>query len=178
MAQATRGSALDESIVDDENEDTQADKFIFFRMGKESYGIGIRHLIEIIELQKISAVPDMPNYVKGVVNLRGKVIPIIDIRLRFGLEERPYDDRTCILVTEIDRVRIGFIVDSVEEVLEITAANIEPPPKFKSASGGEGYISGLGKAGGEVKILLDIEKIIRDDDLSVLAEGSKAMGAA
>ncbi|MEI6877374.1 MAG: chemotaxis protein CheW, partial [Spirochaetota bacterium] len=104
-------------------------------------------------------------------------IPIIDIRLRFGLEERAYDDRTCILITEIDGVRIGFIVDSVEEVMEITEANIEPPPKFKSASGGEGYISGLGKAEGAVKILLDIEKIIRDDDIRSLAEGSKTMSA-
>jgi purine-binding chemotaxis protein CheW len=151
--------------IDDDNEDTQANKYLFFRIAKESYGIGIKHIIEIIELQTISAVPDMPNYVKGVINLRGKVIPIIDCRLRFGMEEREYDDRNCIVVTEIDRVLIGFIVDTVEEVVEIPEKMVEPPPRFKTASGQNAYISGLGKIGEAVKILLDVEKIVQDQSI-------------
>jgi purine-binding chemotaxis protein CheW len=177
MAETSKRDMLDDTIVEDDNEDTQADKYLFFRIGKESYGIGIRHIIEIIELQKISAVPDMPDYVKGVINLRGKVIPIVDLRLRFTMDERAYDDRTCIVVTEIARVRIGFIVDTVEEVMEISESNIEPPPRFKSASGKDRYISGLGKAGEAVKILIDVEKIIEDDDIRGLVEDTATKSA-
>jgi purine-binding chemotaxis protein CheW len=167
MADNRKNEAQDELLVDDEdNEDTQANKYLFFRIGKESYGIAIRHVIEIIELQPISAVPDMPAYVKGVINLRGKVIPIIDLRLRFDMEERAYDDRTCIIVTEVDQVLVGCLVDTVEEVMEIPEKNIEPPPKFKSVSGEAQYISGMGKAGGAIKILIDIEKIVRDENLA------------
>ncbi|HUX40883.1 MAG TPA: chemotaxis protein CheW [Rectinemataceae bacterium] len=167
--EAGRRDVLDESLgVDDEDEDTQANKYLFFRIGRESYGIGIKHIIEIIELQRISEVPDMPAYVKGVINLRGKVIPIIDLRLRFQLEARAYDDRTCIVVTEIVGVLIGFVVDTVEEVIEIPANQVEPPPRFKSEGGHNRYISGLGKVGEEVKILLDVEKIIDDQSLRAI----------
>jgi purine-binding chemotaxis protein CheW len=159
MAETSRRGNLDESLIaEDENEDTQANKYLFFRIGKESYGIGIRHIIEIIELQKISAVPDMPDYVKGVINLRGKVIPIVDLRLRFTMQERDYDD-------------------TVEEVMEISEGNIEPPPRFKSASGKDRYISGLGKAGEAVKILLDVEKIMRDEDARLLEAAAAPMSA-
>lgn len=176
MAETSKRDLLDETIgLDDEDEDTQANKYLFFRISKESYGIGIRHIIEIIELQRISVVPDMPRYVKGVINLRGKVIPIIDLRMRFDLEEREYDDRTCIVVCEIERVLIGFIVDTVEEVVEIPENQVEPPPSFKSASGRERYISGLGKIGEAVKILLDVEKIVRDESVKALA--SQPVGA-
>jgi purine-binding chemotaxis protein CheW len=165
----TRGSLDDTLGLDDENEDTQANKYLFFRIAKESYGIGIRHIIEIIELQTISTVPDMPSYVMGVINLRGKVIPIVNLRLRFGMEVREYDDRTCIVVAQIDGVLIGFIVDTVEEVLEIAETNIAPAPQFKTVSGKERYILGLGKVGEAVKILLDVEKIIRDENIHQLA---------
>ncbi len=155
-----------EDMIDfDENEDTQANKYLNFRIGEESYGISIKHVREIIEMQNISEVPDMPGYVKGVINLRGKVIPIVDIRLRFRFEERKYDDRTCVIVIEINNSTIGFIVDTVEDVLEIPEKDVEPAPKFKTASGKERYISGVGKVGDSVKILLDIEKLIYEDDL-------------
>jgi purine-binding chemotaxis protein CheW len=170
MQESGKRDLLDESLgIDDDNEDTQANKYLFFRIAKESYGIGIRHIIEIIELQTISMVPDMPAYVKGVINLRGKVIPIIDLRLRFGMAERTYDDRTCIVVSEIDHVLIGFIVDTVEEVVEIPENQVEPPPRFKSASGQDPYISGLGKVGEAVKILLDVEKIVHDQAIRALS---------
>ncbi len=170
MTDTAKRDLVDDFLAEDEDdEDTQANKYLFFRIGKESYGIGIRHIIEIIELQPISQVPDMPPYVRGVINLRGKVIPVIDLRLRFGIDERDYDDRTCIVVNEIGKSLIGFIVDTVEEVMEIPESGIEPPPTFKTASGKDRYISGLGKVGEAVKILLDVEKIVRDDEAAELA---------
>lgn len=155
----------DTLLIDDEDEDTQANKYLTFKIGTESFGISIKHIIEIIELQRISEVPDMPAYVRGVINLRGRVIPVVDLRLRFGLENREFDDRTCIVVTEIGSTLIGFIVDTVEEVTEIPENQVEPPPKFKTASGKERYISGMGKIGDAVKILLDVERLILDEDL-------------
>ena len=174
MSETRKASLQDEFIDDDEeNEDTQANKYLFFKIDKESYGVGIRHVIEIIELQSISSVPDMPPYVKGVINLRGKVIPIVDLRLRFDMDERDYDNRTCIIVTEVDHVLVGFIVDTVEEVLEIMERDIEPPPKFKSVSGGDRYISGMGKAGEAIKILIDVEKLVQDENMALAtAEGT------
>lgn len=167
MVELKSGSSADDFLVDDEdNEDTQANKYLFFRIGKESYGIGIRFVIEIIELQSISEVPDMPPYVKGVINLRGKVIPIVDLRLRFDMEEREYDNRTCIIVTEVEGVLVGCLVDTVEEVMEIPEKAIEPPPNFRTSSGRDRYISGMGKAGDSIKILLDVEKIVKDENLA------------
>ncbi len=178
MADAGRRAAQEiDPALDEEDEDTQADKYLFFKIARESFGIGIRHIIEIIEMQSISAVPDMPGYVKGVINLRGKVIPIVDLRLRFGIEERAYDDRTCIVVTEIDRILIGLIVDTVEEVLEIPENGIEPPPKFKTSSGKDRYISGMGKVGEQVKILIDVEKIVRDEDAGEVKGAAVPAGA-
>ena len=176
MANMTQGAAYDELALadDDENEDTQANKYLFFRLGKESYGIGIRFIIEIIELQHISEVPEMPRYVKGVINLRGKVIPIVDLRLRFEMEERPYDDRTCIIVTEIGGVLIGLVVDTVEEVMEIPEDHIDPPPRFKAVAGKDRYIYGMGKVGDGVKIILDVEKVVQDQEaLSEAAANAK-----
>jgi len=165
-----KAEAQDELLTDDDdNEDTQANKYLFFKIGKESYGVGIRYVIEIIELQTISMVPDLPDYVKGVINLRGKVIPIVDLRLRFDMEERAYDNRTCIIITEVDHILVGCLVDTVEEVMEIFEKNIEPPPKFKTVSGRDQYISGMGKVGEAIKILIDVEKIVRDENLSGVA---------
>lgn len=175
MAETIRQNPADDMMVaEDENEDTQANKYLFFRIGKESYGIGIRHIIEIIEVQKISSVPDMPAYVKGVINLRGKVIPVVDLRLRFNMEGREYDDRTCTIVTEVDGTLIGFIVDTVEEVLEIPETQVEPPPNFKSTAGKDRYIQGLGKVGEAVKILLNVEKIVREDDVRLIESAATA----
>ena len=164
MEQRNRGELLD-NMLDDDDEDTQANKYLFFRIDTESYGVEIRHVIEIVELQRISEVPDLPAYVKGVINLRGKVIPVVDLRLRFGMAERAYDDRNCIVVCEIDGILLGFIVDTVEEVLEIPENQVEPAPRFKSVSGQERYIAGMGKVGEHVKILLDVEKLVKDEDI-------------
>jgi purine-binding chemotaxis protein CheW len=115
----------------------------------------------------------MPNFVKGVINLRGKVIPAVDLRLRFGLEEREYDDRTCIVIVSVNESTIGLIVDIVSEVHEIGKNDIGPPPSFKNTSGKEQYISGLAKKGDEVKIILDVEKIISNEDTTILKQIEK-----
>lgn len=154
----------------EEDEDTQANKYLSFRIGKESYGISIRLIIEIIEMQKIIEMPDVPDFVKGIINLRGKIIPVIDLRLRFHFEGRPYDDRTCVIVIEVSGNYIGLIVDTVEEVVEITEKNIEHPPHFKGDKARDRYISGLGKIGDSVKILLDVNKILYDEDIKSITE--------
>ncbi|MCG8569435.1 MAG: chemotaxis protein CheW [Spirochaetes bacterium] len=158
-------------MVDDEEEDTQANKYLTFKTGKESYGIGIGDVIEIIELQKIIEVPDTPDYVKGVINLRGRIIPVMDVRLRFHLKERDYDDRTCIVVVNVKSNTIGFIVDTVEEVVEILQENIAPPPKFKNYGNlRNDYIQGIGKSEDQVKILLDVERIMFEEELEKLGK--------
>lgn len=159
-------------IYEDE-EDSMENKFLTFNISDESYGINIQCVVEIIELQKITEVPDMPDFIKGVINLRGKIIPVMDLRLRFHLEERGYDDRTCIIVTNIKDTNVGFIVDTVDEVVEILENNIEPPPKFKSDRIKEQYISGLGKIDSSVKIILDVEKVLYEEEILNLKNISK-----
>jgi purine-binding chemotaxis protein CheW len=142
-----------------EAEDTQRDKFLTFRLAEEDYGIAIRHVTEIIGIQKITEVPDMPNFIKGVINLRGKVIPVMDVRARFKLASREYDERTCILVVNVDDRATGLVVDRVNEVADIPGEQVEPAP-----AGGKGasssFILGLGKIGDTVKILLDVTRLL------------------
>ena len=166
MAQASDKNLLEE-LLDDEDEDTQKDRYLTFRLGKEDYGIEIAHVIEIVGIQKITEVPDMPSFVKGVINLRGQVIPVIDVRLRFGMEPRAFDDRTCVVVVKVHETSIGLIVDTVSEVREIPAENVSPPPKAATTASGR-YILGLGKVGEEVKILLDVQKLLFEDELAGL----------
>ncbi len=158
----------DDFLIVEDDEDAQANKYMLFKTAEEVYGIEIKYVTEIIELQRITEVPDMPNFVKGVINLRGKVIPVVDIRLRFNMEPREYDDRTCIIVVNIDKTSIGLVVDTVAEVQDIPEGDIEPAPKFKTVSGKERYISGMGKVGDEVKILLDVTKILYESDIETI----------
>jgi purine-binding chemotaxis protein CheW len=154
-----------EDLLSGEDDNNQEDKYLLFKLGNEEYGVSIYKIQSIEELQKIIAVPDMPSYVRGVINLRGKVVPVIDLRLRFGMEEKDYDDRTCIVIIQVDGSVIGLIVDTVSEVHDIPKANIAPAPEFKSKEGAGRYIQGLGKIKDEVKILLDVNKILLEDDL-------------
>ena len=160
-------------VEDDEDVDNQSNKYLMFNLGDEEYGIDIAKITAIEELQQITVIPDMPNFVKGVINLRGKVIPAVDLRLRFGLEEREYDDRTCIVIVSVNESTIGLIVDIVSEVHEIGINDIGPPPSFKNMSGKEQYIAGLAKRGEEVKIILDVEKIISNEDRAILKKVTK-----
>ncbi len=158
-----------EVVEEIENEDTQEGKFLTFSLGEEEYGIEIRNVTEIIGIQNITELPDTPAYVKGVINLRGKVIPVIDVRLRFNIEELEYNDRTCIVVVNINNMSVGLIVDTVSEVMDIPGENIEPAPKVNNKSGSM-YIKGLGKVGDEVKILLDTQKLLFGNDLEQVAD--------
>jgi len=146
-----------------EDEDTLKGKYLVFSLGKEMYGMEIRYITEIIGIQPITEVPEMPKYVKGITNLRGKIIPIMDARLCFRKEIRKYDGRTCIIVLEIDDISIGLIVDSVVEVLTMQDEDISSPPDV--GKGHCNYIKGIGKVGGSIILLLDCQKLLTDDEL-------------
>ncbi|MFH0926074.1 MAG: chemotaxis protein CheW [bacterium] len=161
----TQGGVVEDDLYDEDNEDTQKDKFLTFQVGNEDYGIEIQYVTEIIGIQKITEVPDMPDFVKGVINLRGKVIPVMDVRTRFKIKSRDYDDRTCIVVVNINETSIGFVVDTVREVVDIPESQIEPPPKTHRGGSGSRYIKGMGKIGDEVKILLDVTKLLFEEEL-------------
>ncbi len=153
--------------VDMEDEDTLKGKYLIFTMGEELYGMEIRYVTEIIVIQPITVIPEMPEYVKGVTNLRGKIIPVMDARLRFKKAMREYDDRTCIIVLDTNDVSIGLIVDSVVEVLAMQDEDIAPPPEINQ--NGHKYIKGIGKTGGSVKLLLDCQRLLTDDEVEQIS---------
>ncbi|NWH05282.1 chemotaxis protein CheW [Desulfobacter latus] len=138
-------------------------KYLTFSLEQEEYGIGILKVKEIIGMMPITSVPRTPRFVKGVINLRGKVIPIVDLRAKFGMESIPYTERTCIIVVEIDSkdatVLIGIVVDAVSEVLNIHGDEIEDTPAFGTHLDTE-YIMGMAKTEGGVKILLNIDRVL------------------
>jgi purine-binding chemotaxis protein CheW len=154
-----------------DNGNSREGKYLSFSLGREEYGIGILKVREIIGMIQITPIPQSPEHVKGVINLRGKIIPVIDLRLRFGLDSIEYTDRTCIVVVEIDSnvrgLHIGIVVDSVSEVLNIKGADIEDTPCFGVTFGTE-YILGMAKMTGSVRILLDIDKVLDTDELATL----------
>ena len=146
---------------DELEEYTQRDKFLIFSLKKQFYGIEIKYVTEIIGIQPIAAVPDLPGYIQGIINLRGKIIPVMDVRLRFGMEEQPYNDRTCIIVIDITNRVMGLIVESVSEVLPISPSEIVAAPEAQGNGGG--FITGIGKTGSDVKLLIDCEILLRDN---------------
>jgi purine-binding chemotaxis protein CheW len=146
-------------------------KYLTFTLASEEYGIGILKIREIIGMMPITSVPQTPDFVKGVINLRGKVIPVMDLRLRFGMEAIDYSERTCIIVVEIEggegTVQIGIVVDSVSEVLNIKGEEIEDTPTFGTKLNID-YILGMAKMEGGVKILLDIDKVLSAEEIAAL----------
>lgn len=155
-----------ENLMEPE-EDTQKDRFLTFSLGKESYGIDIKYVIEIIGIQSITEIPELPEYVRGIINLRGKIIPVLDVRLRFRKEPKEYNDRTCVIVVDIKNVSIGLIVDSVAEVVTISEEDMVEPPQMNKGFNNR-YIKKIGKIGNEVKLLLDCEKLLTEDELEDL----------
>lgn len=131
-------------------------------MDKEVYGIEIRNVIEIIGIQAITEMPELPDYIRGIINVRGKIIPTMDVRLRFKKSFRVYDDRTCIIVVNIHDKSIGLIVDSVSEVISIPKSDIIDPPDLGRE--GNKFISGVGKVGDEIKLLVDCDKLLNYQD--------------
>jgi purine-binding chemotaxis protein CheW len=150
-------------------------KYLTFTLAAEEYGIGILKIKEIIGMLPITSVPQTPEFVKGVINLRGKVIPVMDLRLRCGMPPIDYTERTCIIVVEIagqsGNILVGIVVDAVSEVLNIKAADIEKTPTFGTKLNTD-YILGMAKMEGGVKILLDIDQVLSRDELSVMSEAA------
>ena len=150
-------------------------KYLTFSLDKEEYGISILKIKEIIGMMAITPVPQTPRFVKGVINLRGKVIPVIDLRLRFGMEEIEYTERTCIIVVEIagqsGTVLIGIVVDAVSEVLSIKGEEIEETPTFGTTLNTD-YILGMAKMEGGVKILLDIDRVLTGEEIAVIEKAA------
>jgi purine-binding chemotaxis protein CheW len=150
-------------------------KYLTFSMADEEYGIGILKIKEIIGMMPITTVPQTPEFVKGVINLRGKVIPVIDLRLRFGMDSIDYTERTCIIVVEIDgsagTVQIGIVVDAVSEVLNVNAEDVEETPTF-GAKLNTDYILGMAKMEGGVKILLDIDQVLSEQEIGLLEKAA------
>lgn len=148
-----------------------AGKYLTFRLGNEEYGISILAVVEIIKMMSITAVPRAPRYVRGVINLRGNVIPVVELRGKFGMEFIADDAQTCIIVVNVESkcssVQMGILVDTVSEVLDIMTNEIEPPPNF-GASIETGFILGMAKARGAVKILLDINRIVSNEEIGAL----------
>lgn len=152
-------SDLLQSMFDME-EDTQKDRYLTFLIEEECYGIEIKYVTEIIGMQAITQVPEQPNFIRGIINLRGKIIPVMDVRVRFKKEMKEYTERTCIIVVDINDLAIGLIVDRVSEVLTIPSENIAEPPIVYN--GGNRYLKNIGKVGTEVKLLLDCEKMLTE----------------
>ncbi len=150
-------------------------KYLTFTLADEEYGIGILKIKEIIGMMQVTSVPQTPEFVKGVINLRGKVIPVVDLRLRFGMEAMDYTERTCIIVVEIKgssgTVQIGIVVDSVSEVLSIRGEDIEDTPTFGTKLNTD-YILGMAKMEGGVKILLDIDQVLSEREIDFLEKAA------
>ena len=146
----------------------EAQKHLTFKLADEEYGVEILKVRELIKVMDITAVPQMPTHMKGVINLRGKVIPVVDLRLKFGLDEIEHTEQTCIIVVDVGK-EIGIIVDTVSEVLDIKGQDIEPPPSM-GGSVDTSFILGMGKVGDAVKILLDIDKVLTCEELATIAE--------
>ena len=147
-------------------------KFLTFLLQEEEYGLEILKVREIMGLMDITTVPQTPAYVKGVLNLRGQVIPVIDLRLKFGMEEGKYDKRTCIVVVDVDGLQMGIVVDTVSEVMDIESKAIEATPSFGSKLNTD-YILGMGKVEGGVKILLNIGEVLTSEDIVMMEEMAK-----
>jgi purine-binding chemotaxis protein CheW len=162
---------MEETLVNTEVSDAQskAGKYLTFALGQEEYGLEILKVREIFGYMEITAVPQTPAHVKGVINLRGQVIPVIDLRMKFGMQEIELTEETCIIVVEIatsdSQFETGIIVDHVSEVLDVDGADIDDAPEFGSSVDTD-FILGMGKIGESVKILLDIDKVLGGEDFS------------
>ncbi len=147
-------------------------KYLTFVLGQEEYGLEILKVKEIIGLMEITRVPRMPDFVRGVINLRGRIIPVIDLRSRFGMPEQEDTRETCIIVVDLDGVLMGVVVDRVSEVLDLSAEDIEETPEFGTAVD-TAFITGMGKSGDRVIMLLDIGKVLLGEEMAAVSRLSE-----
>ena len=151
--------------------DAQKGKYMTFKSGNEYFGLKIQYVNEIIGFQAITAIPETEDYIKGLINLRGKILPVIDVRLRFKQDPFEYNDRTCIIVINVRDTVVGLIVEKIAEVVEIPDENILPPPSIGRMDKAQNqYVYGIGRVGDSVKLLLDPDKLLNDEDLSLIEE--------
>ncbi|MEG2020590.1 MAG: chemotaxis protein CheW [Oscillospiraceae bacterium] len=148
-------------------------KYLTFWTDKQLFGVPIAHVVQIVGMQNITEVPEFPYYAKGIINLRGSIIPLIDARLRLGKAEAEYNERTCVIVTSINEHFVGFIVDEVDAVVTISDDLIVPPPRLDANS--DSYITGVGKLGDKVVLLMDTRKIVGVEDLEILTAPETAV---
>lgn len=156
--------------------DTPKDKYMTFKCGSEYYGLEIQYVDEIIPFQSITVIPETEDYIKGLLNLRGKIIPVIDVRTRFKQAPYEYDDRTCIVVITVKSTVVGLIVEKIAEVVEIHKENILPPPTIGRTDKAQNkYVYGIGKTGDTVKLLLDPDKLLNDNDISAMEQANETI---
>ncbi len=151
----------------------QRNKYVTFKSGNEYFGLKIEYVNEIIVYQEITEIPESDDYIKGLINLRGKIIPVIDVRIRFKQEPMEYTDRTCIIIVNVNDIVVGLIVEKIAEVVEIKEEDILPPPSI--VIGGEDkiqnkYFYGIGKVGDSVKLLVDPDRILKDEDITLMEQ--------
>lgn len=137
-------------------------KYLTFFIGEATYGVELEHVIEIIGIQSITSVPGIPNYIRGIINLRGRIVPAIDVRKKIGLEEKEYDERTCIIVINWQDSLVGLIADSVSEVLSIENATLAPLPEFTNVNTNK-YLTSVSKIGDKLVLNLDCQKFLQDE---------------
>ncbi len=151
----------------------QRNKYVTFKSGNEYFGLKIEYVNEIIVYQEITEIPESDDYIKGLINLRGKIIPVIDVRIRFKQEPMEYTDRTCIIIVNVNDIVVGLIVEKIAEVVEIKEEDILPPPSI--VIGGDEkvqnkYVYAIGKVGDSVKLLVDPDRILKDEDISLMEQ--------
>jgi purine-binding chemotaxis protein CheW len=158
--------------MEQHTQQSRRERYLTFYLGEEQYGIAIDRIKEIIAIMKVTHVPKTPEYMKGVINLRGSIIPVVDTRLRFGMETREYDMNTTIVIVEVDKVNIGFIVDRVEEVASIDSAALSEPPKFGNNIETD-FICSMAQMDENVVMILDVLKLFEADELISLEQIQK-----
>ncbi len=163
---------IQEEMLEEDILDTEKGKYMTFKTNGEYYGIALKYVVEIVGMQTLTAIPEVEDYIKGLINLRGKIIPVIDVRVRFRQEPFEYNDRTCIIIINIEDTTVGLIVETIAEVVEIDDANIVPPPTLNPKHIRNQYVYGVGKVGDAVKMLLDPSKLIKDEELAFLEDAA------
>ena len=168
----------DEDLVDGsddfDEEDNIDDMYLTFSVGDEEYGVSIVYVTEVVRLQKVIEVPDVPRFIRGVINLRGTVVPVMDVRMRFGLPFLDYNDRTVIIVLEVDNIPTGLVVDAVREVIEIPADTIDPPPQWVGDASAQSVVRGMGKREDGVSILIDVNHMLDEKEVVLNLPAIKA----
>ncbi len=156
-------------LTEEEEVVAATDKYLTFILDKQNYAVPISEVREIIPIQDVTQMPDYPAYVKGIINVRGTIIPLIDIRVRFHKPDKAYDERTSVVVALINELLIGLIVDAVDEVLDIDKNDISPSPRMNADTTSK-YVTGVGKVENKIILILDTNKLLNDEELTGIAE--------